>query len=97
MNFFGHTHILPKYFWGNQYGEEMPQEIQKMNCISTVLRRVDRTGYSHHIERLMVLGNFMLLCGIHPHEVNTWFFERYIDAFEWVVSPNVIAMSQFAD
>ena len=55
------------------------------------------TGYSHHIERLMVLGNFMLLCEIHPDEVHKWFMELYIDAYDWVMVPNVYGMTQFAD
>lgn len=68
-----------------------------LHCLDTVLERVLEENYSHHIERLMIIGNFCLLVGIHPAEVNTWFFEQYIDAFEWVVTPNVMSMSQFAD
>ena len=56
-----------------------------------------RTGYNHHIERLMILGNFMLLCEIHPTEIYNWFMEMYIDAYDWVMVPNVYGMSQFAD
>lgn len=54
-------------------------------------------GYTHHIERLMVLGNFMLLCRIHPDAVYKWFMELFIDAYDWVMVPNVYGMSQFAD
>ena len=54
-------------------------------------------GYTHHIERLMVLGNMMLLCEIHPDEVNRWFMEMYVDSADWVMVPNVSGMSQFAD
>jgi deoxyribodipyrimidine photolyase-related protein len=61
------------------------------------IRKVLRTGYCHHIERLMVLGNFMLLCEIDPDEVYRWFMELFIDAYDWVMVPNVYGMSQFAD
>jgi deoxyribodipyrimidine photolyase-related protein len=56
-----------------------------------------RTGYCHHIERLMVLGNFMLLCEFDPDEVYRWFMELFMDAYDWVMVPNVYGMSQFAD
>ena len=59
--------------------------------------RVLETGYAHHIERLMVLGNFTMLCGIDPKQVNDWFMELFIDAYDWVMVPNVFGMSQFAD
>ena len=65
--------------------------------MDTVLHRVQSENYSHHIERLMILGNYGLLRGYHPHSVNRWFMEMYTDAFEWVVSPNVLSMSQYAD
>ena len=55
------------------------------------------TGYCHHIERLMVLGNFMLLCEFDPNEVYKWFMEMFIDAYDWVMVPNVYGMTQFAD
>jgi len=56
-----------------------------------------RTGYCHHIERLMILGNFMLLCDIHPDAVFRWFMEFFIDAYDWVMVPNIYGMSQHAD
>lgn len=68
-----------------------------MNCLSQTLKRVQSDNHSHHIQRLMIIGNFSLLAGLDPHELNHWFFEYYTDAFEWVVTPNVLAMSQFAD
>lgn len=68
-----------------------------MRCVDTVLARVKRENYSHHIERLMVVGNFALLAGYRPLDVDRWFWEMYVDAFEWVVSPNVLAMSQYSD
>ena len=55
------------------------------------------TGYCHHIERLMLLGNVMLLCGFHPDRVYRWFMELFVDAYDWVMVPNVYGMSQFAD
>ena len=65
--------------------------------IDDTIRKVLQTGYCHHIERLMVLGNFMLLCEFDPDEVYRWFMELFIDAYDWVMVPNVYGMSQFAD
>lgn len=61
------------------------------------VKRVIESGYCHHIERLMVLGNFMLLCDIHPNGVYQWFMELFIDSYDWVMVPNVYGMSQYAD
>ena len=79
---------LPEFFWTGK---------SKMNCLRHVLERVLSDGYSHHIERLMVLCNFCLLSGIKPNEVSDWFMALYLDAFEWVVLPNVIGMGLNAD
>lgn len=65
--------------------------------IDETIKKVLKTGYCHHIERLMVLGNFMLLCEFDPDEVYRWFMELFIDAYDWVMVPNVYGMSQFAD
>jgi deoxyribodipyrimidine photolyase-related protein len=65
--------------------------------IDFTIRKVLETGYCHHIERLMILGNFMLLCELHPNVVYKWFMELFIDAYDWVMVPNVYGMSQFAD
>ena len=65
--------------------------------LDTVIRRVLKHAYCHHIERLMVLGNFMLLCEIHPDEVYRWFMELFIDSYDWVMVPNIYGMSQYAD
>ena len=65
--------------------------------VDTVIRRTLRSGYCHHIERLMILGNFFLLCDVHPHEVYRWFMELFVDAYDWVMVPNVYGMSQHAD
>ncbi|MEQ9266723.1 MAG: cryptochrome/photolyase family protein [Balneolaceae bacterium] len=65
--------------------------------IDQTIKKVLDTGYCHHIERLMVLGNFMLLCEFDPDEVYRWFMELFIDAYDWVMVPNVYGMSQFSD
>ncbi len=65
--------------------------------VDETIKLVLKTGYCHHIERLMVLGNFMLLCEFDPKEVYRWFMELFIDAYDWVMVPNVYGMSQFAD
>ncbi|MCU0340085.1 MAG: cryptochrome/photolyase family protein [Spirosomaceae bacterium] len=65
--------------------------------IDDTIQKVLATGYCHHIERLMLLGNFMLLCEFDPDEVYRWFMELFIDAYDWVMVPNVYGMSQFAD
>jgi deoxyribodipyrimidine photolyase-related protein len=87
-NFFGFTEKLPPLYWGHP---------TRMNCLSSVVKHVEQHAYSHHITRLMVLGNFALLAHVDPHEVNGWFWATYLDASEWVVTPNVLGMSQFAD
>ncbi|AII43447.1 photolyase [Synechococcus sp. KORDI-100] len=65
--------------------------------IDDAIRHALETGYCHHIERLMLLGNLMLLCGFHPTRIYTWFMELFVDAYDWVMVPNVYGMSQFAD
>jgi deoxyribodipyrimidine photolyase-related protein len=65
--------------------------------IDRVIRQLLDDGYCHHIERLMVLGNFMLLCRIRPDDVFRWFMEMFVDSYDWVMVPNVYGMSQFAD
>ena len=87
-NFWQHERKLPDTFWQAETGIEP---------VDHVIRRALDYGYTHHIERLMVLGNFMLLCRIHPHEVYRWFMAMYVDAYDWVMVPNVYGMSQFAD
>ena len=63
----------------------------------TVIKAVMENAYAHHIERLMVLGNFMLLCEINPKEVYRWFMELFIDSYDWVMVANVCGMSQYSD
>jgi len=65
--------------------------------VDLTIKKVLKTGYCHHIERLMVLGNFMMLCEFDPNEVYRWFMELFIDAYDWVMVPNVYGMSQFSD
>ena len=65
--------------------------------IDDAIRHALETGYCHHIERLMLLGNVMLLCGFHPTRIYCWFMELFVDAYDWVMVPNVYGMSQFAD
>ena len=69
----------------------------KMKCMSTVLNGVNEHSYSHHIERLMVLGNFALITGTNPQQFTEWMWNSFIDAAEWVMVPNVIGMSLYAD
>jgi deoxyribodipyrimidine photolyase-related protein len=87
-NFFGHGRNLPEGFWTGKTG---------VAPIDLVVGRVLDSAYAHHIERLMVLGNFLLLCQVDPVRVNDWFMELFIDAYDWVMVPNVFGMSQFAD
>ena len=87
-NAWGHTRPMPRLFWDGQ---------TDMACLRTVVQRVIDQGYSHHIERLMVICNFCMLAGIDPALVNRWFLSFYIDAYEWVVTPNVIGMGLNAD
>ena len=87
-NFLMHTRPLPAFFWdGNT----------KMKCVSHAVKQSLRTGYAHHIQRLMITGNFALLAGIDPAEVDAWYLGIYCDAIEWVQLPNTRGMSQFAD
>lgn len=88
VNVFNHQNPLPSYYWtGNT----------KMNCVSTVVHEVIENGYSHHIQRLMVLGNWANLLRVRPQEVSDWFLEAYVDAYDWVVLPNVLGMGLYAD
>ncbi len=87
-NYWGFTRKIPASFWDGTTGIEP---------IDTTIKKVLDTGYCHHIERLMVIGNFMLLCEFDPDDVHRWFMELFIDAYDWVMVPNVYGMSQFAD
>lgn len=87
-NFFGHTRSLSAAWWHGKTNIE-PLDI--------VIQKVLKNAYAHHIERLMIIGNFMLLCQIKPSDVYNWFMELFIDAYDWVMVPNVYGMSQYAD
>jgi deoxyribodipyrimidine photolyase-related protein len=75
----------------------LDSEATQMNCMKSVVGHVEERAYAHHIERLMVLGNFALIAGINPQELTRWMWDSFIDAAEWVMVPNVIGMSQYAD
>lgn len=88
FNFFHHNENIPKKFWQGTTG---------ILPIDTIVQRILRTGYCNHIERLMVLGNFLLLTEASPHEIYRWFMAYFVDAYDWVMVPNVYGMSQYAD
>jgi deoxyribodipyrimidine photolyase-related protein len=87
-NFFGFTRKIPECFNNAKTG---------IPPIDNIIRNLQGKAYVHHIERLMILGNFMLLCEFNPDEVYQWFMENFIDAYDWVMVPNVYGMSQYAD
>lgn len=88
LNFFENTASLPDWFWTGK---------TKMNCLSQAINQSLDFAYAHHIQRLMITGNFALLAGVNPNEVDTWYLGIYIDALEWVEITNTRGMSQFAD
>ncbi len=87
-NILNHQRKLPWFYWGGE---------TRMRCIGKSVEQIRDTAYAHHIQRLMVTGNFALLAGIDPHQVHEWYLAVFWDAYEWVESPNVIGMSQWAD
>lgn len=87
-NGLNHQRGLPALYWG------APTD---MRCLSRAVEQTRDEAYAHHIQRLMVTGNFALLAGVNPAEVHDWYLRVYIDAFEWVEAPNTLGMSQFAD
>ncbi len=88
FNFFHHTEKIPKNFWEGSIG---------ILPIDTIIKRILKTGYCNHIERLMVLGNFLLLTETAPNQIYKWFMGNFIDAYDWVMVPNIYGMSQYAD
>jgi deoxyribodipyrimidine photolyase-related protein len=87
-NALDHHASLPSWFWSGN---------TQMRCLQLAIRQSLQTAHAHHIQRLMVIGNFALLAGIAPGEVHRWYLGVYIDAFEWVELPNTVGMSQWAD
>ena len=88
LNYLEHNNKLPSYFWTGK---------TKMHCIRHSVQQSLDYAYAHHIQRLMVTGNFALLAGISPDELDDWYLGIYIDAIEWVEITNTRGMSQFAD
>ena len=88
LNFFSHKAALPDYYWTAD---------TRMNCMRAAIDQSLKHAYAHHIQRLMVTGNFALLAGVHPDEVDAWYLGVYIDAVQWVEIVNTRGMSQFAD
>lgn len=87
-NHLGATRPLPAMYWTG---------VTSMTCMAEALSATCEEAYAHHIQRLMITGNFALLAGIDPFETHEWYLAVYADAFEWVEAPNTIGMSQFAD
>lgn len=88
LNFFNNKRKLPVWFWTGK---------TKMNCVKDAVNQSLNYAYAHHIQRLMITGNFALLAGIDPDQVDAWYLGIYIDAFQWVEITNTRGMSQFAD
>lgn len=87
-DFFEHDRPLPSWFWTGE---------TRMRCLAHSINQSLEHAYAHHIQRLMVIGNFALLAGLDPVAVHRWYLGIYIDAFEWVELPNTLSMSQYAD
>ena len=87
-NALGATRPLPEFYWTAK---------TEMRCLALAVDETRREAYAHHIQRLMVLGNFAMLAGVDPKRIDAWFLVVYADAYQWVELPNVIGMSQYAD
>ena len=87
-NALGHDRPLPDFYWTGE---------TKMACVAAAVTQTRQDAYAHHIQRLMVTGNFAMLAGVSPQAVHEWYLIVYADAYEWVELPNTIGMSQFAD
>lgn len=87
-NFLGAKRDLPAFYWTGE---------TDMHCLSQAIGQTLERAYAHHIQRLMITGNFALLIGADPHQVHQWYLEVYADAYEWVELPNTLGMSQFGD
>lgn len=87
-NKLNHTRPLPWFYWSGK---------TQMTCLQQAITQTIDHAYAHHIQRLMITGNFALLAGVDPRQLHEWYLAVYADAFEWVELPNTIGMSQFAD
>jgi len=88
LNALGASHPLPPFFWSGK---------TEMHCMAQTIAQTLRTGYAHHIQRLMVTGLYSLMFGVDPRRIHEWYLSVYVDAVEWVELPNVLGMSQYAD
>lgn len=88
LNYFGNTRDLPEFYWTAD---------TEMACLRAAISQTKEDAYAHHIQRLMVTGNFALLAGVDPKQAHEWYLAVYADAYEWVELPNTLGMSQFAD
>ena len=88
QNFWGHERKLSRHWYDGSTG---------LPPLDDAIRRANATGYNHHIERLMVLGNFMLLCRVEPESAYHWFMQMYVDSADWVMAPNVYGMALFSE
>ncbi|MEM6835462.1 MAG: cryptochrome/photolyase family protein [Cyanobacteria bacterium P01_C01_bin.120] len=87
-NFFDHQRQLKPCWYDASTG---------IPPLDDAIQKAVRLGYNHHIERLMIVGNIMLMCAVHPRAVHRWFMEMYVDSSDWVMGPNVYGMGQFSD
>lgn len=87
-NYLGASGKLPSFYWSGE---------TDMACLKAAISQTREEAYAHHIQRLMVTGNFALLTGVDPHDVHEWYLSVYADAYEWVELPNTLGMSQFGD
>ena len=87
-NFWNFKRKIPESFYSGNTG---------IDPIDDTIKKINKSAYANHIERLMIIGNFMLLCEFDPNDVYQWFMEMFIDSYDWVMVPNVYGMSQFSD
>jgi deoxyribodipyrimidine photolyase-related protein len=88
QNYFAAKRPLPNFYWTGE---------TEMACLKAAISQTIEHAYAHHIQRLMITGNFAMLAGVDPREVHEWYLMVYADAYEWVELPNTLGMSQFAD
>lgn len=87
-NFFGHNRPVPEFYWTGE---------TDLFCLGAAIDQTKAEAYAHHIQRLMITGNFALLSGVSPQALHEWYLAAYADAYEWVELPNTLGMSQFGD